>query len=339
MTPRTTRYESLARVVIGALLVAAFAGGGFSAGTSLGFDRPPMTPGNVLQFNLDVATDGPYRFPCWAHDHWRLLLTDEAYRPKTLFVWQGQEQVYVNGTERAPLESDRPDFTEATSCVGLRRAQIEGGYTYLRDRNGAVLKSAHSFPETILRVGMLTEWIEIRVGWNYGINLMQNNIVSNVFEGSQDMYLGAKIALTEQDGWKPEMVLIPQMNVPTGHPALSDGEVEPGLNWCYAWWLNEWIELSASTQVNRQRDDAQVFYAEFAQSASLNYKLAERFFAYTETFAFFPAGAAVALPEYYFDGGFRRLLHNNLQLDIRAGVGLNDAADDFFGGMGAVVRF
>ena len=51
------------------------------------------------------------------------------------------------------------------------------------------------------------------------------------------------------------------------------------------------------------------------------------------------AGSVVALPEHYFDGGFIYLAHKNVQYDIRAGVGLNDPADDFFAGLGAVLRF
>ena len=61
--------------------------------------------------------------------------------------------------------------------------------------------------------------------------------------------------------------------------------------------------------------------------------------AITEWFAFFPAGSATDLPQQYFDGGFVYRVNNNLQFDIRAGVGLNDAADDFFAGSGSVIRF
>ncbi|MEX0679090.1 MAG: transporter [Pirellulales bacterium] len=275
----------------------------------------------------------------WANDECRLLCRDDCYRPKTLFAWSGQERNYVNGTQDEPLVSDRPDFTEASSCVGLRRVQVEMGYTYIRDNNNATVGSAHSFPETLLRVGMFAEWFEARVAWNYGIHLDHTGIVSNIFQGGDDLYLGAKLALTEQDGWRPEMALVPQMNVPTGPPEVSDGEVEPGVNWLYGWDVNEWLAMGGSTQVNRALDDADVFYAEFAQSWTFNYTLTEKLGAYTEWFAFFPAGSVVALPEHYFDGGFIYLAHKNVQYDIRAGVGLNDPADDFFGGVGAVLRF
>ena len=46
-----------------------------------------------------------------------------------------------------------------------------------------------------------------------------------------------------------------------------------------------------------------------------------------------------ARPEYYADGGFVYRINNNFQLDIRAGIGLNRYADDFFAGSGFAVRY
>lgn len=40
----------------------------------------------------------------------------------------------VQAQEDDPLVGDRPDFTEASSTVGMHRLQIEGGYTYSYDR-------------------------------------------------------------------------------------------------------------------------------------------------------------------------------------------------------------
>lgn len=273
----------------------------------------------------------------WSENQWRIWCRDNCYRPKTLCTWEGSRPTLLNGTEDRPLESDRPDFTEASSCVGYRRVQLEAGYTFLLD-NSAVDTTAHSFPETLLRIGMFAEWFEARIGWNYGVNLTRENIVSSVFDGGQDLYVGAKIALTEQDGWRPETAIMPQMNLPTGHADLTSGEVEPGINFLYGWDITDVLAAGGSTQANRGLDDADVWFAELAQSFTLNYTLTDKLGGYTEWFAFFPSGAAVALPQYYFDGGFTYRVHNNLQLDLRAGVGLNEAADDFFAGSGVVFR-
>src|SRR5687767_13047429 len=85
---------------------------------------------------------------------------------RTLLLWPGQE---LEPDEEGPLETDRPDFTEASSVVGRGRAQLEFGYTYIEDEEGGTRVRTHSFPETLLRVGMLREWFEFRIAWNYGI--------------------------------------------------------------------------------------------------------------------------------------------------------------------------
>jgi hypothetical protein len=55
---------------------------------------------------------------------------------------------------------------------------------------------------------------------------------------------------------------------------------------------------------------------------------------YCEWFTLIPHFASLARPENYANGGFRFLLSDNVQWDIRAGFGLNEAADNFFAGSG-----
>jgi hypothetical protein len=298
---------------------------------------PRLAPDN--QRSTGGEDDGWHLFPNWAAGEGRLLPHDGRLRPRTLLAWAGQERRLVDGTEDKPLESDRPDFTEASSTIGMRRLQIEMGYTFVKDDEGDTHASSQSYPETLYRIGLFCEWFEVRVGWNFGINTFDDNLVSSTFSGGRDLYLGAKIGLTEQDGWLPEMAIIPQMNVPTGDSEQSDGEVEPGVNWLYGWDINEFYSVGGSTQVNRRLDDTDAYYSEFAQSLTINYALTEKLGGYTEWFALMPAGSVSELPKQYFDGGFVYRVHNNLQLDIRAGVGLNQPADDFFAGLGSVVRF
>jgi hypothetical protein len=52
-----------------------------------------------------------------------------------------------------------------------------------------------------------------------------------------------------------------------------------------------------------------------------------------------PASADTNPTENYFNGGFTYLINDDLQWDIRAGVGLNSGADDFFAGSGISFRY
>src|SRR5204863_10025423 len=90
--------------------------------------------------------------------------------------------------------------------------------------------------------------------------------------------------------------------------------------------------------INRAIDGSKVYY-EIAQAWTIGYTFTERFGAYTEWFVFIPSGAVSVGTQHYADGGLTFLLNNNLQFDIRAGVGLSEASDDYFAGVGLVKRW
>lgn len=239
-----------------------------------------------------------------------------------------------------PLVADRPDFTEAGVTVGHGVAQLEFGYTYTYDEEAGDDVRSHSYPEPLLRVGVLAEWLEFRIGWNIGDQVSRQGAAVVSETGSEDLYLGFKIAMTPQEGILPETALIPQMTVPTGSSAFGAGDVLPGVNWIYGWEINDCISIAGSTQGNGTIDDStSQRYLEVTQSAVIGYSLTERIGAYTEWYGSFPYSADTAKPVHFFDGGFTFLVNNNLQLDVRAGVGLNEAADDYFVGTGSAIRF
>lgn len=254
---------------------------------------------------------------------------------KTLFQWSYGTSFGGGPDLEEPIVTDRPDFTEASSTVGRRVLQLETGYTHGFDNDGVDQSIGHSFPEALFRIGMLADWFEARFAWNYAAQRV--NGATN--DGADDLYVGAKIGLTPQEGILPEMALVPQMTVPTGASQFTADQVLPGANWLYGWDISEHLSTAGSTQVNRSIDETGTEYHEWAQSWTIGYGLTDRVGAYTEWFAFFPHDAATAKPEHYFDGGFTVLINNDVQWDIRAGVGLNDAAEDYFLGTGLSIRF
>ena len=259
---------------------------------------------------------------------------------KTLMQWSYGTSFSGGPDQNEPLVTDRPDFTEASSTVGLGVAQLEIGYTYTYDNDGTDRVITHSYPEPLLRVGILAEWLELRLIWNYVEETTTSGSSSSSILGSEDMGLGLKIGLTPQECLRPEMALIPQMRVPSGPDRLSDGEVLPGLNWIYAWEINDFISTAGSSQFNRALDEVTGEpYLEFAQSWTIAYSLTDTLGAYTEWFALVPDGADTAPTQHFFNGGFTYLFSNDVQFDIRAGLGLNDAAEDYFVGTGLSVRF
>jgi len=258
------------------------------------------------------------------------------------------------------IQTDRPDFTEASTTVGRGRIQLETGYTYVRDRSNGSRHSAHSYPEALLRVGMFAEWFELRLGQNFaneGTRLADGSV--EAANGADDLYLGVKFALTEQQKCLPEMALVFQMTVPSGSSDFSAREVLPGVNWLYGWdVVNDCLSVGGSTQANRARGvlslpaftgpggpheliEGTHSFLEVAQSLTVNYSLTKKLGAYTEWFAIFPHSALdpEVGPEHYLNGGFTYKFTPNTQYDIRAGFGLNRHADDFFAGTGFSFRY
>ncbi|MDA1014855.1 MAG: transporter [Planctomycetota bacterium] len=260
--------------------------------------------------------------------------------PGTLFRWSNSPALTGGPDLNEPLVTDRPDFTEASSTVGQGVAQIEFGWTYTYDSDGTTSVRNHSFGEPLLRYGILENWLEFRLAV-FPVNQRTNTAGGSAStSGTEDIYLGFKLGLTPQDGVLPEMSMIPQMTVPTGSSSFSSNRTLPGLNLIYAWDLNEDISTAGSTQFNQSVDEGTGrTYTEWAQSWTIAYTLTDELGAYTEWYGLFPTSADTAQTEHYFNGGFTYLLSDDVQFDIRAGVGLNDAAADYFIGTGLSIRF
>jgi hypothetical protein len=283
--------------------------------------------------------------------------------PKTLFEWaigkkerNGENGEAETGEDR--LASDRPDFTEASSTVGRGRIQLEMGYTFIRDRDNGSSFTGHSYPEALFRIGLFADWFELRIGQNFGNERTTGGPVGRAdiapifhaigereagsFSGADDLYLGVKLWLTEQKGSLPEMALVFQTTVPTGADAFTARQMLPGINLLCGWdVIEDLVTLGTGFQVNRHLDGIGHYYVELAPSITAGYKLTQKLNGYTEFFAILPASSVDpdTKPEYYFDGGFQYFVTNDFALDIRAGVGLNRAADDFFAGTGLVYRY
>jgi hypothetical protein len=236
------------------------------------------------------------------------------------------------------MATDRPDYTEASSTVGRGRFQLESGYTFLNDRNGGSRMLLHSYPETLLRVGLFADWFEFRVAQTFFSSHTQGE-PSRV--GASDLYLGSKLALTEQAGLFPETAVILQGTVPTGAEAFTFSRVLYGINYLFGWdVIPDAITLGGSFQANNA-GDAGRSYTLLSQSLTMGYKLSKNLNSYTEWYALYPSRATYAESgaKHFFNGGFQYFVTDNLAFDIRAGLQLNRHVDVFFGGIGMAMRY
>jgi hypothetical protein len=266
-------------------------------------------------------------------------LADEGYR-KTLMQWSYGTSFEGGPDLYAPIVTDRPDFTESTVTVGYGVVQLESGYTFTYDSEDDDRTRSHSFPETLLRIGMFAEWFEWRIDWNYLEEETDIGGLEDSVSGAEDLILGMKIALTPQECILPETAIILQMSVPTGSSNFTADEILPGFNYLYSWDINDEWSTGGSTGINGAIDDITLdSYTEVTSSWTLGHSWTEKLGSYAEWFVLIPASADTNPTENYFNGGFTYLINDDLQWDIRAGVGLNSGADDFFAGSGISFRY
>jgi len=236
------------------------------------------------------------------------------------------------------LDPDRPHFPEASTTVGLGRTVLESGYTFTK--KGASF-SSHSAPEALLRVGMLAEWFEFRIGQNFVHEQQTVAGATTIASGAQDLYLGVKLALTEQKVFLPRIALIPQMTAPTGGSAVTAGRVLPGLNVDCSWdVIRDFFSIELLVANNLVRDDMRSSHFELATGLTGAFQLTKKLEAFIEWDAFYPTGGTNSIgPRHYAVGGLVYFITPNLAVDARAGVGLNDRSNDFLAGVGFAVRY
>jgi len=238
-----------------------------------------------------------------------------------------------------PLVTDRPDFTEASSTVGLGVVQLEMGYTFVFNDDDATGDETytHTAPETLLRVGFL-ENVELRVGWTYVWESTEVSGIHASTDGGSDLSIGLKIDLFEQCCWRPEQAILVSTASDSGATNFSSNTFTTNVAYLYSWELpNEW-SLSANSGFFTDREGNDDFVV-WLQSIALGIPLTDVWGMYVEYFGLYETQKAGAVDQHFMDGGITYLWNYNLQFDVRAGFGLNGAADDFFTGTGVSMRF
>ncbi len=267
---------------------------------------------------------------------------------------RGLPSIFLRPNDEAraePLVTDRPDFTEASSTVGGGVVQLEAGYTfsYFDSEKDGTITRGHTIPEALWRIG-ITDRIELRIVWNYAWERNTEGGVTSFADGADDLQLGTKIAVSQQNHIIPESSVIFQSNIPTGGNEFTGHKTSFGINYLYSWELPNGWTLGASTgfdtatefvplvpgvmPVVEGKDD----YVFWHQSATFAIPLNDRLGAYFEYFGLYKHAFTGRGTENYLNGGFTYLLNNDVQLDIRAGKGLNDNSDDMFAGAGISIR-
>jgi hypothetical protein len=245
------------------------------------------------------------------------------------------------------IETERHDFTQSAVTVGRGVGQLEAGYTYFYHDTGEEIESSHTFPEMMLRLG-LSEDIEFRIRWNNAWQFIDEGPDQS---GAEDLRYSLKFQMTRQRcccSYVPTSALEVRGTAPTGDDDFSTRQSEFSLDYIYQWNLGRGVTLAGSTGFGTngfadfgflpEEPTADQFNA-ISQSAVLGFELSESNTMYVEWFGVYSNGREDEFAISVLNVGVDHYVTNNFVLDVRAGVGLSDDADDFFAGVGGGYRF
>jgi hypothetical protein len=254
--------------------------------------------------------------------------------------------------EEDHIETDRDSFTPATTTVRPGRIVLETAYTFQDNRDVA---ETHSFPEFLARIG-ITKRLEFRVGWNYEVGGAANSSSGNTGDGGNDtpdgmpgigmpeekklerdsrIAYGAKLALTEQEGFVPESAVILQGFTPTTGPSSTTTFVG---TYVLGWKLKSDWKLDAAVRYGTAEEDGDRF-GNFAPSVVLRVPVGERWTAHAEWFGIFSDHREEDSDIEYFSPGVHYLVTPDLEVGVRVGWGLTDQSARFFSNAGVGLRF
>lgn len=253
--------------------------------------------------------------------------------------------------QRTPAEgaisTDRPGFADTTAVMPRGYLQLELGYTFTHDSENRMRSSDHAIGQSNLRFGLLDN-LEFRTLWN-GYSMTETEYdaessrtgrrfrTTNHDDGAGDVTLGVRTRLLENDGFIPELTFLTNLSIPVGSNSKSAGDVVPDVRLAYGWALTDKLRLYGVGIAAATVDDEGRFF-QGAGSAGLTYAWTERFSTFVEYYGIYPGGRDSDCA-HAADGGFAFLLNENTQIDVSAGIGLNEEAADFFIGFGISFRW
>lgn len=238
-----------------------------------------------------------------------------------------QEEVQLPAQTEAQAQAaealvpDRPGFGDSPSTVPAGFFLLEAGYDFTHDGD----EYTHDAPVLLFRAG-LTPKIEARVGWD--------GYRSNGTDGALNARVGFKIDALDQQGFVPDLAVIPEVVIPTGDDDVASDKVEPELRFAGGYDLTDSLAVGGNLNfAGRRGESTDERFFEFAGSTVLGVAFTSSFGGYVEYFGILPDDPE-ASDNHAINSGLTYIIGGNVQIDAFGGAGLDGDADDVFAGGG-----
>ena len=242
--------------------------------------------------------------------------------------------------EEGPIDTDRPDITEASTVINPGRFQIESGvlWEYRHQRNS---RERSLFTPTLLRYGLCPR-AELRLETDgFSHTSLSAGGTTRRTSGYSSLAPGVKFRLLEppEGSSRPTVSAIVHVDLPSGSSDFRSQRVLGSAKLAADWDLAPGWALGANLGTQLEEDDRGSVFASGILTASLVREFNEQLRTFLELTFQGPesahGGRAVVL-----DGGFAYRLTPDMQLDLGVGTGLSGRTPaSFFGTLGVSTRF
>ena len=216
-----------------------------------------------------------------------------------------------------PIQTDRPDQTEAATITPVGYIQLESGLNY--EQNDASTKTI-VYPTLLAKYGV-NERFEWRLIFNY--NSVETGGVKTA--GVLPLTAGFKVALWEQHGIIPKASFIGHMTAPF---IASKGFRNKYYSTDFRFTLSNQVTDNLSIGYNLGAGwDGLSGEPEFIYTVAAGYSFSEKWGAYIEAYGFAPQNR---ISDHRADGGFIFIPHPNFQIDLSGGLGISKNSNDYY---------
>ncbi len=267
--------------------------------------------------------------------------------------WAMGQELVKGVEEMDAIATDRPNITESAQITPIGWIQYEGGYQFSRSQQtfGAQERRDRHQIEEVLRFG-INEKFEVRAVVNANtVGINSNGIVGPVRRtGVEPVTVGFKYNLSKQSRVLPEVTWLSQVRFPW--LVAGDYVAQYASNMVFHEQrllleksVTDRFGIGANLGVSGALYGSNGFVNESMVSFSMGYDLGGDVRVYLEYFSDLVVAGNQLYTTPYIDGGFTKLLSNDLQLDVYAGVDLSDQlgarlpTHGFFFGTGISYRF